>query len=47
MAKLEECIADIRRWMPSNFLQLNDQKTELIFQGTSPNLSKLTINSGQ
>ena len=47
MSKLEDCIADIRKWMSSNYLKLNDDKTELIFLGTSKNLSKLTITSVQ
>ena len=48
MANLEECvIADILHWMAFNFLQVNDNKTKLIFLGTSQNLSKPTINSLQ
>ena len=35
MERLENCVSDIRNWMASNFLKLNDDKTELIFLGTS------------
>ncbi|KAK6181917.1 hypothetical protein SNE40_009694 [Patella caerulea] len=31
LAKLEACIEDLRNWMKSNFLKLNDDKTEAIF----------------
>lgn len=30
MQKLENCICDIRKWMKSNFLKLNDSKTEFL-----------------
>ena len=32
--KLEKCIADIRHWMVSNLLKLNDSKSEIITFGT-------------
>jgi hypothetical protein len=47
MKKLENCVAEIRCWMASNFLKLNDDKTELIFLGTSKNLAKLSVNTVQ
>ena len=37
---LNGCLADIRNWMESNFLKLNDSKTESIVFGSQ---SKLTI----
>ena len=45
--KLEECVNEIRIWMASNFLKLNDDKTELIFLGTPANLKKLSSSSVQ
>ena len=45
IAKLEACVGEIRQWMASNFLKLNDEKTELIFLGTAQNLTKLTTTS--
>ena len=41
LGKLEHCIADIRRWMASNWLKLNDDKTEFIILGTPTNLGKV------
>ena len=43
LVKLQNCIAEIRSWMASNFLKLNDEKTELIFLGTHQNLQKLNL----
>ena len=45
IAKLENCVAEVRQWMASNFLKLNDEKTELIFLGSSHNLSRLSCSS--
>ena len=28
--RMEECLADIRRWMVQNMLKLNDSKTEVL-----------------
>ena len=36
VARVEACVADIRIWMRSNYLKLNDDKTELLILGTSP-----------
>ena len=36
--QLEECIAEIQIWMHTNFLKLNDSKTEYIIIGTYKNL---------
>ena len=47
MQKLEDCVADIRKWMSANFLKLNDDKTELLFLGTPQNLAKLTLTTVQ
>ena len=39
--RLELCIADIRCWMRTNFLKLNDSKTEFILLGTQYQLQML------
>jgi hypothetical protein len=41
MAKIEACISDIRKWMATNFLMLNDTKTEFLILGTSHQLKKV------
>jgi len=38
IARLEQCIADIKLWMRHNMLKLNDDKTEVIFFGTNQRL---------
>ncbi len=44
--KLMECIVDIKKWMTSNFLLLNSEKTEVLIIGpknhTSNNFEHLT-----
>ena len=39
--RIEECISDIRSWMASSFLCLNDSKTEFIVFGSKNSLSHL------
>ena len=39
---VSECIADIKAWMKSNLLMLNDSKTEVVLLGTKQQLSKLS-----
>ena len=41
MAQLEACNSEIRLWMRTNFLKLNDSKTEVIMFGTCQNLTKV------
>ena len=41
MARLKSCLADIRAWMASNFLKLNDEKTELLLIGHPKRVSKV------
>lgn len=41
LAKVEACIADIRRWMCSNFLCLNDSKTEILVIGKKASLKDI------
>ena len=38
LSTLENCIRDIRSWMKSNLLKLNDDKTEILVLGTRKNL---------
>jgi hypothetical protein len=38
--KIEKCIEEIRAWMASNFLRLNDEKTELLLLGSKSSVSK-------
>ncbi len=38
--KLNSCLSDIRDWMASNFLKLNDDKTELLLIGHPKRLAK-------
>ena len=40
LTKLQNCIHDIRLWMRTNFLKLNDSKTEFIMVGSKQNLLK-------
>ena len=39
---LEACIGEIRQWMKSNYLKLNDDKTEFILLGSLQQLQKIT-----
>lgn len=41
IAKLNHCLSDIRDWMASNFLKLNDDKTELVLIGNPKRLAKI------
>ena len=41
---LEACISDIRKWMRTNKLKLNDDKTEVVLFGTRQQLEKLQNN---
>lgn len=42
---MNECIADIRNWMISDKLMLNDDKTEFVLIGTRQQLAKVNIDS--
>ena len=48
MAKLEDCIEDIRLWMTHNKLKLNDSKTELLHVKSrfAKNITTVDINIG-
>jgi hypothetical protein len=41
---LEECISNIRSWILSNELMINDSKTEFMIVGTRQQLAKLTTD---
>ena len=41
---IENCVADIRAWMLSNHLLINDSKTEFIIIGSKQQMSKININ---
>ena len=42
MNRMEACIAEIKSWMATNFLKLNDSKTEFIIFGNNQNLFKVS-----
>ena len=42
---MNDCIADIRNWMISDKLMLNDDKTEFVLIGTRQQLAKVDIDS--
>ena len=45
MRSMQSCIADMRAWMVSNQLMINDSKTEFLIIGSRVQLSKVTIDS--
>ena len=45
LTALENCIDDIKRWMLTDKLKLNDDKTEFIIIGTRQQLKKVTFNT--
>ena len=50
ISKLNICLADIKRWMPTNKLKINDSKTEFIvfrFPQLKSDLSGLSVNVGE
>ena len=44
LKSIENCVADIRAWMLSNRLLINDSKTECIIIGSKKQLSKINVN---
>ena len=38
---METCIAEISSWMDSNFLKLNDYKTEFVIFGFDRNIARV------
>jgi hypothetical protein len=50
IAKFDRCMADVRSWMLTHRLKINDSKTECMFLGTQKQLCKVNlqvINVGQ
>ena len=45
ISKMQDCIADVRSWMMSNFLKLNEDKTEFAILGLSQQTRKVSIKS--
>ena len=45
IAAMENCIRDVREWMRSNMLCLNDDKTEFLLVGSRQQLAKVSVNS--
>ena len=45
LKKMEQCIVELREWMDSNKLKLNDSKTEFVIFGSAARLSKVTTES--
>ena len=41
---MEDCVCDIRRWMLTNRLMINDGKTEVMLVGTPQQLAKITLD---
>lgn len=44
---MQNCIADIRKWMLQGRLRLNDGKSEFVIIGTRDQLTKVTIDTLQ
>ena len=42
---IEGCVVEIRAWMSSNFLKLNDDKTEVIIFGSAQQLKKIELHA--
>ena len=42
---MEYCLSDIRKWAKSNYLKLNDGKTEFVIIGTKQQIAKTYIST--
>jgi len=42
---IERCIADLRAWLVSNRLRINDSKTEFLIVGSQSQLAKIKVDS--
>ena len=42
---IEKCIADVRTWMASNLLFMNDSKTEFMIIGSRKQIAKISVDS--
>ncbi len=45
VTRIQDCVAEIRGWMRTNFLKLNDSKTEVIVISSKAQSKKLSVNS--
>ena len=45
LGKLEACVHDVRQWMSSNSLKLNDDKSQFLCFGSKAHLNKLNLPS--
>ena len=43
--RIARCITKIGGWVRANFLKLNDNKTEIMFFGSLPQLAKINVDS--
>ncbi len=46
VSSLVVCLKDIKEWMDENFLQLNENKTEVILFGSKPQIDKCSAFLG-
>ena len=44
---IEACISDVKVWRVQNTLQLNDDKTEILFIGSDPGTDLPSVHVGQ
>ena len=42
--RLSDCIVSIESWMSSHRLKMNPDKTQLLWIGTRPQMSKVAVN---
>ena len=42
---IEKCIADVRNWVASNWLFINDSKTEFMITGSHQQLAKIRVDN--
>ncbi|KAJ8030498.1 Propionyl-CoA carboxylase alpha chain, mitochondrial [Holothuria leucospilota] len=47
VTEIENCVKDLRAWMLSNKLKINDSKTEFMLLGSKSSLAKVCVNSIQ
>jgi hypothetical protein len=47
VSRVEQCCQDVKKWMSSNMLKLNDDKTEVIVCGSTLQLGKVELQSVQ
>ena len=45
LAKITECIVEIRRWLSANYLKLNDNESEFFIAAFNHNLKRIDIDN--